>query len=177
MDQKGRELIMREFRSGSSRVLITTDLLARGAPLLPRSTLRPCCCEALAALGQGFRVLSEKSPGVRFSRVDCEPRTLAQSPGWMLASARESALCFRLSRPLPVSRGSRLDRSLHFCTEALGSCPAVRLRRAFFFGGQASTCSRCRSSSTTTFPPFGSPPPRHPFPPISSCSSRQIRTK
>jgi len=30
MDQKERELIMREFRSGSSRVLITTDLLARG---------------------------------------------------------------------------------------------------------------------------------------------------
>jgi translation initiation factor 4A len=30
MDQKGRDLIMREFRSGSSRVLITTDLLARG---------------------------------------------------------------------------------------------------------------------------------------------------
>merc|ERR1719498_1062259 len=28
MDQKERELIMREFRSGSSRVLITTDLLA-----------------------------------------------------------------------------------------------------------------------------------------------------
>jgi len=30
MDQKERELILREFRSGSSRVLITTDLLARG---------------------------------------------------------------------------------------------------------------------------------------------------
>ena len=30
MDQQQRELIMREFRSGSSRVLITTDLLARG---------------------------------------------------------------------------------------------------------------------------------------------------
>merc|ERR1711861_83184 len=30
MDQKERELIMVEFRSGSSRVLITTDLLARG---------------------------------------------------------------------------------------------------------------------------------------------------
>lgn len=30
MDQKGRDLIMKEFRSGSSRVLITTDLLARG---------------------------------------------------------------------------------------------------------------------------------------------------
>jgi translation initiation factor 4A len=30
MDQKERDLIMMEFRSGSSRVLITTDLLARG---------------------------------------------------------------------------------------------------------------------------------------------------
>jgi translation initiation factor 4A len=30
MEQKDRELIMKEFRSGSSRVLITTDLLARG---------------------------------------------------------------------------------------------------------------------------------------------------
>merc|ERR1711885_27164 len=30
MDQKERDIIMREFRSGSSRALITTDLLARG---------------------------------------------------------------------------------------------------------------------------------------------------
>jgi translation initiation factor 4A len=30
MDQKERDVIMREFRSGSSRVLITTDFLARG---------------------------------------------------------------------------------------------------------------------------------------------------
>jgi len=30
MDQKERDLIMKEFRSGSSRVLITTDLLSRG---------------------------------------------------------------------------------------------------------------------------------------------------
>ncbi|XP_055937866.1 eukaryotic initiation factor 4A-I-like [Argiope bruennichi] len=30
MDQKERDIIMREFRSGSSRVLITTDILARG---------------------------------------------------------------------------------------------------------------------------------------------------
>merc|ERR1739844_450336 len=30
MDQNQRDIIMREFRSGSSRVLITTDLLARG---------------------------------------------------------------------------------------------------------------------------------------------------
>ena len=31
MDQRERDLIMREFRSGSSRVLITTDLLDRGS--------------------------------------------------------------------------------------------------------------------------------------------------
>jgi translation initiation factor 4A len=30
MEQKDRNVIMKEFRSGSSRVLITTDLLARG---------------------------------------------------------------------------------------------------------------------------------------------------
>jgi len=30
MDQKEREVIMKEFRTGSSRILITTDLLARG---------------------------------------------------------------------------------------------------------------------------------------------------
>jgi len=30
MDQNQRDLIMREFRTGTSRVLITTDLLARG---------------------------------------------------------------------------------------------------------------------------------------------------
>merc|ERR1712071_172711 len=30
MSQGDREMIMKEFRSGSSRVLITTDLLARG---------------------------------------------------------------------------------------------------------------------------------------------------
>jgi len=30
MEQGQRDVIMREFRSGSSRVLITTDLLARG---------------------------------------------------------------------------------------------------------------------------------------------------
>lgn len=30
MEQRDRETIMKQFRSGSSRVLITTDLLARG---------------------------------------------------------------------------------------------------------------------------------------------------
>lgn len=32
MDQKERDVIMREFRSGSSRVLITTDLLVSSSP-------------------------------------------------------------------------------------------------------------------------------------------------
>ena len=30
MEQSQRDIIMREFRTGSSRVLVTTDLLARG---------------------------------------------------------------------------------------------------------------------------------------------------
>ncbi len=30
MEQRDRDIIMKEFRSGASRVLITTDLLARG---------------------------------------------------------------------------------------------------------------------------------------------------
>jgi len=30
MDQMNRDKIMKEFRTGSTRVLITTDLLARG---------------------------------------------------------------------------------------------------------------------------------------------------
>ena len=30
MDQEDRELILREFRQGASRILIATDLLARG---------------------------------------------------------------------------------------------------------------------------------------------------
>merc|ERR1712200_225072 len=39
MDQQERDLIMREFRSGSSRVLITTDLLARGIDVQKISVL------------------------------------------------------------------------------------------------------------------------------------------
>merc|ERR1711907_341538 len=37
MEQRERDVIMREFRSGSSRVLITTDLLARGIDVQPSS--------------------------------------------------------------------------------------------------------------------------------------------
>jgi translation initiation factor 4A len=37
MEQKQREVLMKEFCSGSSRVLITTDLLARGIDVQPVS--------------------------------------------------------------------------------------------------------------------------------------------
>ena len=41
MEQGQREVIMKEFRSGSSRVLITTDLLARGIDVQQVSLVRP----------------------------------------------------------------------------------------------------------------------------------------
>jgi translation initiation factor 4A len=41
MDLNTRDVIMREFRSGSSRVLITTDLLA-GALDVQQVRTRPC---------------------------------------------------------------------------------------------------------------------------------------
>ena len=50
MDQNTRDVIMREFRSGSTRVLITTDLLARGIDVqqvgpCPAQRLHgPCMC-------------------------------------------------------------------------------------------------------------------------------------
>lgn len=40
MEQQQREVIMKEFRSGSSRVLITTDLLARGIDVQQVSLVR-----------------------------------------------------------------------------------------------------------------------------------------
>lgn len=42
MGQGERDVIMREFRSGSSRVLITTDLLARGIDVQQVGEKPPC---------------------------------------------------------------------------------------------------------------------------------------
>ena len=53
MDQNTRDVIMREFRSGSSRVLITTDLLARGIDVQQVEFLvlgLPLCTSVLCAL-------------------------------------------------------------------------------------------------------------------------------
>jgi hypothetical protein len=59
MDQKGRELIMREFRSGSSRVLITTDLLARGIDVQQVCNLHMhTYCRECRVIRAGHRALS-----------------------------------------------------------------------------------------------------------------------
>lgn len=50
MDQNTRDVIMREFRSGSSRVLITTDLLARGIDVQQVSYSSTSCDERLLDL-------------------------------------------------------------------------------------------------------------------------------
>lgn len=42
MTQQEREVIMREFRTGSSRVLITTDLLARGIDVQQVFSVKIC---------------------------------------------------------------------------------------------------------------------------------------
>mmetsp|Transcript_93407 Transcript_93407/g.302378 ORF Transcript_93407/g.302378 Transcript_93407/m.302378 type:complete len:350 (+) Transcript_93407:148-1197(+) len=56
LDQEERQLVMREFRSGSSRVLITTDLLARGIDV--QQAIRPvgfAPCHARLLHGPGAR--------------------------------------------------------------------------------------------------------------------------
>ena len=44
MEQKDRDIIMREFRSGSSRVLITTDLLVGHSVPASISLRHVCVC-------------------------------------------------------------------------------------------------------------------------------------
>ena len=53
MDQNTRDVIMREFRSGSSRVLITTDLLARGIDVQ-----QVCACVCVWGAVGAVRVLA-----------------------------------------------------------------------------------------------------------------------
>lgn len=52
MDQGQREVIMKEFRSGSSRVLIATDLLARGIDVQQVSlVINVSCCFSILGIG------------------------------------------------------------------------------------------------------------------------------
>ena len=97
MDQNTRDVIMREFRSGSSRVLITTDLLARGIDVQQvRAT--PCwhlavtprwycggtavvlhrCCEALSAAAD---VIRPCTPNLAWlSATSCKACNLPRKP-------------------------------------------------------------------------------------------------
>jgi hypothetical protein len=79
MDQNTRDVIMREFRSGSSRVLITTDLLARGidvqqaraAPRSGRIVLRGAvlwrntCCGAACACSRMTELNAQRQCDLR----------------------------------------------------------------------------------------------------------------
>lgn len=70
MDQKERDVIMREFRSGSSRVLITTDLLVSACCIAYNLKLRPqnVCnfCDSLQVTKQ-FKLLGDQGS---FSTMD-----------------------------------------------------------------------------------------------------------
>ncbi|XP_071519761.1 eukaryotic initiation factor 4A-I-like [Panulirus ornatus] len=74
MDQKERDVIMREFRSGSSRVLITTDLLARGIDVQQVSLVinydLPTNRESyIHRIGRGGR-FGRKGVAINFATVD-----------------------------------------------------------------------------------------------------------
>lgn len=60
MDQNTRDVIMREFRSGSSRVLITTDLLARGIDVQQARATFPC--PLLPCRAAWMRLLALQTP-------------------------------------------------------------------------------------------------------------------
>ena len=73
MDQNTRDIIMREFRSGSSRVLITTDLLARGIDVQQvregmRSLVHCCLVSCLCSL---TRLAGMPLPRVSWWTVRC----------------------------------------------------------------------------------------------------------
>lgn len=83
LDQKERDLVMREFRSGSSRVLISTDLLARGIDVQQVS--------ACIALLRASRVADQLSSEPPLSRA-IPPNSVAF---WCEVSALRLLACAR----------------------------------------------------------------------------------
>merc|ERR1711924_241833 len=73
LDQKERDLIMREFRSGSSRVLISTDLLARGIDVQQVSLVinfdLPASLENYLRIGRSGR-FGRKGGAINFVTAD-----------------------------------------------------------------------------------------------------------
>merc|ERR1712137_1322876 len=75
LDMDQRSLVMREFRSGSSRVLISTDLLARGIDVQQISLVinydLPSSIENyLHRIGRGGR-FGRKGAAINFVTSDC----------------------------------------------------------------------------------------------------------
>lgn len=106
MGQGERDVIMREFRSGSSRVLITTDLLARGIDV---QQVYGCTSRFLLILRNRFsflvrKVLISVDPDVSQPHVECRA-------GWRkclhLGVQMTISPCFHLSA---VCGWLKLDR-------------------------------------------------------------------
>lgn len=75
MDQNMRDVIMREFRSGSSRVLITTDLLARGIDVQQVKNINSSCF-ALESLTPCLHCVRWSSSYSRFCVLQCCARQI-----------------------------------------------------------------------------------------------------
>merc|ERR1712060_380087 len=80
LDQKERELLMRAFRSGSSRVLITTDVLARGidvqqVSLIINYDLPHQCENYLHRIGRSGR-FGRKGVAINFVRKTTDDMTI-----------------------------------------------------------------------------------------------------
>jgi hypothetical protein len=74
MDQNTRDDIMREFRSGASRVLITTDRLARSIDVQQvRARVLRCqhhCCVCVVPVGRALCLGSTREGGSRPARTN-----------------------------------------------------------------------------------------------------------
>ncbi|KAL5529279.1 TIF1 [Sanghuangporus baumii] len=123
MDQKQREVLMKEFRSGSSRVLITTDLLARGIDVQQVSLVinydLPTNRESyIHRIGRGGR-FGRKGVAINFvttedvrmlrdieqfynTQIDEMPINVATSNGATIEPAMEMGWCVPIS-PVAVS--------------------------------------------------------------------------
>lgn len=56
MEQKTRDVVMKEFRSGSSRILITTDLLVRTAAFVASGFFSKVPSPPICRGGEGLKV-------------------------------------------------------------------------------------------------------------------------
>ena len=163
MDQQQREVIMKEFRSGSSRVLITTDLLARGidvqqVSLVSRRLLRVALVHRVGGVsGSGLAEWlrkSRKSVGDVAAKPNRGAR-FSHSVPYTLDTLDIPSLAVT-SNPKSTSRGEAVrdrgvtdrDRHQRWRTGSSRQATFVQHVRSRLLTG-----SRLRRSSTTTSPP------------------------